>query len=383
MKKNIGKLISIICALSLIISLTPVSAIEMVSPSAHQLLKNERKNAVFSQKFESMQPADSSQRVDISTYTTRDLTDFSGNEYTLVECSPTGYLIYHDSSGVFAEASLTSPSPYDSFSGPIYYNGPTNYYALVSGEFVHTITGETLNSSAAPVQYSEKINDVLLQQKNTRILNYIDYGTPYINTMSTQVSNTIYVEDYSLIRGLTTDEEIGYKNGNYCGYIAGGMAILHLQARSGFNLIPSQYLSSNRISFNGPSFTLHLASYGPEFTNRTTACVLANALNDYFDANNYLVSAQCALFISGDKIKSYIDNSQPVMVGGGYASNPNDSNSSEIAHFILAYGYGPADYSSSAYFVVHYGWSDYSEVQINNGVFILQSLSYAVLSITP
>lgn len=381
MKKNIGKWVSFICALSLLISITPVSAVEVVSPSTHELLRNERRDAVFSQKFESMQPADISQRITISNYTTRELTDFSGNAYTLVECNPTGYLIYHDSSGVFAEASLSSPSPYASFSGPIYYNGPTNYYALVSGELVHTITGEKLNSGAVPTQYSEKINDILLQQKDTAVLNYIDRGTPYANTMSTRVSNNIYVEDYTLIRGLTTRSEIGYKDGGYCGYIAGAMATLYLQVHSGLILIPSQYLSSSGFAFKNDSFTSLLASYG--FSHSTTASTLASALNDYFDDNNYIVSANWSLFGSANTTRSYIDNDQPVMVGGGYASDPNDSSSSTVAHFILAYGYGPADNSSSSYFIVHYGWPDYSEVQINNGLFILQSADYVVLKITP
>lgn len=30
--------------------------------------------------------------------------DFAGNEYTLIECMPTGYLIYHGESGIFVEA---------------------------------------------------------------------------------------------------------------------------------------------------------------------------------------------------------------------------------------------------------------------------------------
>ena len=31
--------------------------------------------------------------------------------------------------------------------------------------------------------------------------------------------------------------------------------------------------------------------------------------------------------------------------------------------------------------IVHYGWANFSEVRVNNGLFILQSIDYVVLKI--
>ena len=246
-----------------------------------------------------MQPSDAALRTNITSFTTRNLADFSGNAYTLVECEPSGYLIYHNDSGVFAESSLYSPSPYKSFSGPIYYNGPTNYYSLVSGDLVHTVTGEKISLSSKYIQSSDSINDVLLSQKDSSIVNYIERGTSY--TVSTRASNN-YVEEPYVFRSLTDASKIGYMSGNYCGYIAGGMATLYLQLRSGLILIPSQYLSSSGISFNGSSFTSHLSTYGLD--NLTTAALLASALNNYFDANDRFVTADWAFFLSGNTIRT-------------------------------------------------------------------------------
>ena len=376
MKEFMYKLTSLFCTFSLLTLLVPASAAEFVSSSNQQTLKSRRMDIVFSQKIESMQPDDVKYRIDITDFTTRNLADFSGNSYTLVECEPSGYLIYHNDSGVFAESSLHSPSPYKAFSGPIFYNGPTNYYSLVSDELVHTISGEKLTLNSKLIQSSDNINNALLVQKDTSIVSFIEEGTSY--TASTRASNT-YVEEPYVIRALDKDPEMGYLPGNYCGYIAGGMATLYLQLRSGLLLVPSQYLSSSGISFNGNSFTSHLSTYG--ISNLTTASSLASALNAYFDANDHFVTANWSLFGSGNTIKNLIDSDKPVMVGGQYASDPNDSSSSRFLHFILAYGYGTD--TSSSYFIVHYGWEDYSEVQINNGLFILQSADYVTLSITP
>lgn len=298
--------------------------------------------------------------------------------YTLVECEPNGYLIYHDESGIFAESSLYSPSPYKSFTGTLYYGGPASYYAQTENGLVHTITNEkvTLNPTAA-TQYAEEINEVLINQKDIAVLNYIEYGAPYstMQGISTYAAGDTYVEDYTVLKNLKTDKQIGYLDTNACGYIAGGMAMLYLQAHSGLRVIPSQYLASNGIQFKDGSFTKHLRDAYGNGKNLTTASTLAAALNGYFDVNNNLVTANWSLYGSGNTTRSFIDSNQPVMAGGQYASDPNDNDSKEILHFILAYGYSATD------FIVHYGWANFSEVRVNNGLFILQSIDYVVLKI--
>ena len=41
-----------------------------------------------------------------------EIRDFAGNVYTLAECLPTGYMIFHNESGAFVEYSVVAESPY-------------------------------------------------------------------------------------------------------------------------------------------------------------------------------------------------------------------------------------------------------------------------------
>ena len=91
------------------------------------------------------------------------ITDFSGNPYLVIECSPTGYLIYNEDAGVIMEESERSPSPYLDISHGL-YGGPTQYYSQdINANIVkHTITGNPLSSnqiSALSLLYYDKYLD--------------------------------------------------------------------------------------------------------------------------------------------------------------------------------------------------------------------------------
>ncbi|MEL7654966.1 MAG: hypothetical protein AAGU75_03545 [Bacillota bacterium] len=370
---------SIGCTFALFLSLLSIHASAFALTSELQNIKAERENFVFASKIEEIQPTEPEGHINISGFTTRELTDFAGNKYTLIECEPSGYLIYHDDSGVFVESSLESPSPYKSYSGVLYYGGPTNYYAEKAGKLIHTLTKEEVSptTSRTANTFSVQMADMLLRQKDLDVLGYIEQGAPMKNTFPTSAGDT-YVEDYYTIRNLKIKAQMGYLDGGYCGYIAGGMAMLYLQVHSGLLIIPpSKYLNSAGNQFKGDTFTSHLASYGS--SSSTTASSLSSALNGYFNENHYIVSASWGLLVSGNTIKNGIANDQPMMLGGQYYSDPNNPGGStgDIMHFILAYGYNNTE------FIVHYGWANYNEVRINNGVLILQTIDYVKLSITP
>ena len=59
------------------------------------------------------------------------LSDFSGNQFTLYNLYPQGYAIY-DNDQRFIEGSYRSYSPYIGFSEDKYYLGPSNYYVALS-----------------------------------------------------------------------------------------------------------------------------------------------------------------------------------------------------------------------------------------------------------
>lgn len=106
--------------------------------------------------------------------------DFAGNEYTLVECNPSGYIIYHNASGTFVEASAIAESPYAGCKGEKYYGGPNEYYFKknVDGEeiYCYTKTEEEFctDEMTAYVEKSELINSALVENENTTVLNYVE-----------------------------------------------------------------------------------------------------------------------------------------------------------------------------------------------------------------
>lgn len=75
----------------------------------------------------------------ISINTIKSLQDFAGNKYTLIECSPKGYYIYHNGSGNFVEYSIKAISPYKNYSSSIYYLGIGNYYRLSGSTYLHIV----------------------------------------------------------------------------------------------------------------------------------------------------------------------------------------------------------------------------------------------------
>ncbi|MBO7402215.1 MAG: hypothetical protein J6U10_04405, partial [Lachnospiraceae bacterium] len=106
--------------------------------------------------------------------------DFAGNKYTVIECSPEGYMIFCETSGVFVEYSATSLSPYLNRNGDIYYCGPTYYYEKVGrSELEHTLLkNESINVKEIS-GYADECNAFVkynLEQKNEVVLNYIRNG---------------------------------------------------------------------------------------------------------------------------------------------------------------------------------------------------------------
>lgn len=368
--------------IAFVFSLLSVNATAISIGNQVDLQKDVRKGEIISAKINSVKALDAKEEIiyDVSGFTTRPLADFDGNAYTLVECVPTGYLIYHDESGNFVESALTAPSPYEGYSGTLYYGGPTCYYAVVENRLIHTITEEIVETSEDAETYCRQMNLQLNNNKDVAAVNYVETGeasgATIASTYSTNASD-IYVEDRYLISGLTTRNEMGYFDDGdkgYCGYISAGIVLLYIQNHSGLLVVPDDYLTSNGLKYKNSDFSKLLASYGG--SNLTTAGLLAGDLNDYFDDNGYTLTATSSLFGSANTTRSYIDNSVPLMIGGSF---PRPSNGKSVLHNIVVYGYS----GDNTEFIVHYGWENYSQVRLSNLTFISGAVDYVKILITP
>lgn len=104
---------------------------------------------------------------------TKTLYDFAGNEYKLVECSPTGYYIIHPESGIIIESSVDAKSPYAGLNSNLYYGGPTYYYTKSDNSYIHTIDKKTITNVDAASEKCTQTNKELIAQTNLNVANYI------------------------------------------------------------------------------------------------------------------------------------------------------------------------------------------------------------------
>ncbi|MDR0220572.1 MAG: hypothetical protein LBI54_04095 [Lachnospiraceae bacterium] len=167
MKSYTKKIISM--AVAIIILLSNSTSV-MAMSQTYSFAREDRMQVLFSAKLiemidESEARGGTADGVAETISKIKRITDFAGNQYTLVECSPTGYMIFHIESGIFTEYSATAPSPYLGEEGNFYYLGLKGYYVenKKDNAFVHTKLDEVLLESDIQElkTISNSINDKL------------------------------------------------------------------------------------------------------------------------------------------------------------------------------------------------------------------------------
>ena len=318
------------------------------------------------------------------------ISDFAGNQYTLIEYEPIGYAIYSNDTGIVVEYSAGSLSPYLEYSGSLYYAGPTQYYVYnpQTALYEHTILEESLSSNTISIMYQAavKSHNELMQKKEIELLEYIDSGiisndniiVPYGGNVPYDQDKNTYVKDSEYIFDLETAQQIGYydtedKDGDgepdgYCAYVASGMLLLYYQLRDDINLIPDEYINSERSGFkyggrNSTSSFVYKEllpigmddlGYGHELDGVETGNLVENYLDSIGYDNSDVQRTNVA--IGQAAIRSLIDNDTPVIYGNNYDS-PRKPGTPTRGHSTIAYGYTEADE-----LIMHFGWAGYNHV---------------------
>ena len=334
-------------------------------------------HVVFEQKAESIEL--SGQNLTVNTV--KEVKDFSGRIYIVVECAPTGYMIYSTETGVFVESSPTSYSPYLNFSGDnLYYGGPTEYYRLVNGTYLHTILPETI-TQATDVDRMENLSDSISERlqtvKDVALLDYV------LNENSSAYALSQRAVPLSVTGGGLSAEEISWFQGlTSCGYYEGPASDGSTYGCCGFvglNIIyaffdkfiddiymDNQYWANSAktsLKNGNDSFTKYLHDLDPKET--TTSVHINSVSNQYLDEKNISgidhTNRIWGLFTSGT-IKGILDNGYPVELFGSLADPPGyDGEGKKSGHAVVAYQYIE---DSGTQYVCHYGWNGYSNVTI-------------------
>lgn len=289
----------------------------------------------------------------------KELQDFSGNIYCLAEFSPSGYMIYHPSSGNIVEGTSESPSPYKDIDKDLYYAGPTYYYHKIGNTYYHTIDDQSISGQNVLdcITVSNQLNNVLVQNINSKNLKIE-------KTASTRIINSpigqydVLVDDYSLFYNLRSRKQIGYYGDGVCGYIAAGMLLLYYDYRYNDDIIDDDlYLNATGTTFIGDSFTRLLRSKGSK--DSTTAQSIRAPIVAYGRDIGVDLDGLDSLLPTRAWFKKRIDNDQPAILFGNLTDAGN--------HAVLVYGYDPISEGSDAveYLIAHYGWEDYYYIHVS------------------
>lgn len=401
------KFLTFVLCICAIASSMSVSALGNNENKALNKEKEERKQIVFAEKIAEMennhlQLHEEEGELLLNISEIKDVYDFAGNKYTLVELEPEGYILFHDESGVFVEYSSRTVSPYIGIYNELYYAGPKEYYSKDlsssrlssnSVEYKNTIVDRTLSEDdITNYDYEgicDRMNEVLITGKNENIVNYIQNDIALQKyEVSSLIGNYGFSQDVqeenedpqrtSTYNGLTVVEGYNFftrlnlcgdnKDGT-CGYLAAGMLLAYHTYWNGANYIPSNYLTwlcSNGIYYPILSNELHTdlvnvgedLGYGYATTSREIRYTVNKYLSDRGESTNWV--DEWFPVACNQLIMTAINNEKPV-VWFGEVFNNTFNDQTWFQHALVVYGY---DFSLLSGFcaIAHFGWTNATEV---------------------
>ena len=306
----------------------------------------------------------------------RRLQDFAGNEYTLIECEPTGYYILHNASGRYVEYAAESVSPYREVKGEIYYAGPTWYFEEDGTEYTDVME-QTVISLDSPEQrqamtaFCNEIHHNLVRDKQADVVAYLsDEGISASGSslaavcsgrdeaQSTVVS---YVGQYTLLKKMKTENQIGYyaegKKG-FCGYVAANIILRYWQKR-GQLALPSYYVNYPK------RLTADLILIGKKlgYDNAIRASKQAKVLQEFCKKHKIYAESTTEYYVS-KAITEIKTKKRPCVISATLPMVDREGHPYR-SHAVIAYGYEEG--SAGDRYILHYGWPGYSFVKIDKG----------------
>ncbi len=382
MKRYIKSLVSLLMVIVLLTTITPLSLAESEMPSDVSL----RKEANYSLEKTIINNLNSlTTDIDrkIKVEAVKELTDFNGNRYYVVEFANAGYMIFHGDSGEIIEYSFSAPSPYSGCYEGLYYCGPQNYFELSNSKkaFRHTISNISLSSDSKEVlslaELSEEANSVFMNQQKSKDSSYaIDETIPTnilesgeISLAASKSTSNFYISGGNKLANMATQSQIGYVEGGLCGYIGAGLLLYWFDEAAGCDNVINDFafLNENHSGFRGGQFTKYLRRFGSSNLSDAVGLGGSTSIKDvidgYFELHYINASVKPTLNLTNSDIEELlISKNSPVLVFGRISSEPNSESSNEaVNHGVLAYGY-----TLDGDIVVHYGWEKYSEVYLRS-----------------
>lgn len=338
--------------------------------------KANRKLFVFNSKLAEIKGSK-----DASISAIKTASDFNGRIYSIIECSPTGYMIYSNDTAVFVEYAINSPSPYLNVHENLYYGGPTFYYQIIENKLIHTIQrsekfdagyiNEFSNSSKLMYEQLSKIKDV-------PTLEYVTEGKSSYSSINlapiTPMAYKIYtgkVKNPEFFRNLSS---FGYWGGDKrcpkgcCGFVGLNMLVAYHDKYKNNNIMDDSFWSNSGktlLKSGDSSLTKYLFNLDPKAS--TTSMHIHSVMKQYAKKRRVSVSHTSLYwgFFNDSTVRKKIDRNVPVELFGNML-NVKDYDS-KINHTVVAFEYRRSTgfLTDKTSYTVHYGWEGYSSVVIN------------------
>lgn len=365
----------------------------MISPLANALNssslpdKDSREAYLFEQMILMLEnslntDADNNGCSNLSISDIKTVCDFAENSYTLVECAPIGYFLYHNESARFAEYASDAISPYLNMDNDLYYIGPGNYYILKNGVFQHAMLDTKLDNIEVDslIKTSQELNDYFLNNKNTTILDYLSgkiYSLPpvtsdmnnanyeenssKISLYSSNVNGYKMVENYKFFKNL---KKCGVNSEGTCGYMAAAILLAYQKSTYEGNYFLSSYLTTSSLS-DQLHQSLYTTGKNLGYSNSTTSREIRFTVNEYLQKRGISVDYidEYIPFANNSYITQLIDNDRPVIWFGLVSENTFD-NRKDMNHAVVVYGY-QVNWLIMHSYVAHFGWENATAVNFS------------------
>ena len=309
----------------------------------------------------------------------KSVSDFAGNKYTVVECSPTGYIIFNNEAALVLESAENSPSPYLGLTGNLYYAGPTHYYSYNSANntYTHSILKTPLSEEEAVTRKSvcRDAQIALAANADTELKAYIEMGYQRLSATPFADNTYKYVGDHrDFFKYMDTKAEMSYwsTGGGACGYVASSIVLLYYQNFHDTDIIDTDVYELTDITsgyYTGEDFTADLyQNIGVDtlgYDNSLNASQVATVMRTYLKNERDITVYTWAINMpTKAEVVAQLKQNRPVV----YVDRWNDpsSDGETTDHDIVIYGYG-----SNNKLIAHFGWENYTHVEATSDALAL------------
>ena len=297
----------------------------------------------------------------------KQLSDFSGFTYYVVETKPYGYIIFDN---VFSTALVMNPfgvSPYYGFYENLIFGGATHYYVKPEAQprngdslFIHTVLNTHLVVNAEDeeilIKASEEMAEAVMSIDNSHELERS-------SRIQIATINNQHVITETNTRGWRNDGQYGAFNhtGN-CGFVAGSLLVWYQRQARGW----SQF--APRRTFD---YQLVLDIQGNR-NDATWGHDLDRALTQYSRNHGNRGPARYTPIPTRNHIFNMVNNNRPTALLGRMP-NISETSGNKFNHVVVVHRVQRTlntvlfvTTRSNYFFYVHYGWANWGNSNQNN-----------------